>query len=86
MTRFKRKFTSRPDRIVHPVRVRASRAIVESAAGQMPRVAMQFEDAAGVVYQFELDVKEAAEMIETATSAYHAIVPVLKTSRHGFGA
>lgn len=85
MPRFKRKITT-PDRIIHPIRVRASRALMPRAEGAIPLVAMQFEDAAGVVYQFELEVKEAAEMIESATAAYHAIMPPLKTQRQGWGA
>lgn len=85
MPRFKRKWTT-PHRIIHPVKVRAARALFPEQSGHVEKLSMQFEDAAGVIYQFDLDVKEAGKMIEEAISAYHAIVPPLRTSRSGWGA
>lgn len=81
-----RRFSPNPDRIVYPVRVRATRALFPEASGAIPRVSIQFEDAQGAIHQFDLDVKDAAELIEQSTAAYHAILPPLKTSRSGWGA
>lgn len=76
---------SDPDRIVHPVRVRAVRAAFIETPGMMHRVELQFEDAKGDITQFDLEVKDAVQLIEDMTAAYQAIVPPLRTSRVGWG-
>ena len=81
----RKKFTT-PDRIIHPVTTRASRALIGGPHGDLPKVALQFTDAEGKVWEVDLDLPNAARLIEEATAAYHAIVPVLRTSRSGWGA
>ena len=68
------------------VRAIASRAIFQEAQGAIPKVAMTFEMTSGELVTFELEVTEAAKFIDQTVSAYHAIVPPLRTSRQGWGA
>lgn len=65
-------------------RATASRTIYNEASGILPTVALKFEMTDGEVVEFELTVQETAKLIEQATSAYHAIVPVLRTGRSPF--
>lgn len=86
--RRKRHFTPKPDerpRLVHPVIVRSTRVLFPEAEGMREKIGVQFEDATGRVYQFDLEVKEAARLIEETLAAYNVINPPLKTSRGGWG-
>ena len=67
------------------IRALASRAIFQEAQGMLPKISMTFELTDGEVIQFELELEEAAKFIEQTVSAYNAAVPVLKTSRGGWG-
>ncbi len=63
--------------------VTASKAVYQGK-GIMPRVriTMTTEDEQRI--DFELDIENAAILIEQTTHAYYAIVPELKTRRHSF--
>jgi hypothetical protein len=81
MPRYKRN----ADKVIHPIKAVASRALFPSQGREVEMVSVQFIDAHGTIHQFDLDVKVARELIESATASYHAIVPVLRTSRGGWG-
>lgn len=50
----------------------------------MPRVRITMTTEDNQKIDFELDIENAALLIEQTTHAYYAIVPELKTRRHTF--
>lgn len=63
--------------------VAASKAVYQGK-GIMPRVRFTLTTEDDQKIDFELDVENAALLIEQMTHAYYAIVPELKTRRHTF--
>lgn len=64
--------------------VEASRAIfVHQDQIPLTRIKFTLDDDATV--EFDLTIHQATALIEEMMAAYNAIVPVLKTSRGGFG-
>jgi hypothetical protein len=63
--------------------VSASKAVYQGK-GIMPRVRITMTTEDNQKVDFELDIENAAILIEQTTHAYYAIVPELKTRRHTF--
>lgn len=63
--------------------VSASKAVFQGT-GIMPRVRITMTTEDDQKIDFELDIENAAKLIEESTHAYYAIVPELKTRRHTF--
>lgn len=63
--------------------VKASKAVYQGK-GIMPRVRIEMTTEDNQRIDFELDIENAAILIEQTTHAYYAIVPELKTRRHTF--
>jgi predicted thioesterase len=63
--------------------VSASKAVYQGK-DIMPRVRIAMTTEDGQKIDFELDIENAAKLIEESTHAYFAIVPELKTRRHTF--
>lgn len=59
----------------------AAKAIYQEGRGRLPKLSLTFETFDGQIVQFDLDLMEAAKLIDEASNAYNSALPVLKSRR-----
>ena len=83
MVRMRMPWSKEPAVHLDVKEVKASKAVYQGK-GIMPRVRIEMLTEDNQRIDFELDIENAASLIEQTTHAYYAIVPELRTRRHMF--